>query len=94
MAANAGGGGAAPLGVPERVLWSYIVQIASALKTVHNSGAAVRNLDPNRIIVTGKNRVRIAGCGVMDVLAWDGGMQHAGYQVRTGKFSHRGGTYF
>ncbi|KAM0786094.1 hypothetical protein ACM66B_006905 [Microbotryomycetes sp. NB124-2] len=75
-----GGGGLQSLAVPERVLWSYIVQIASALKAVHNSGLAVRNLDPNRIIVTGKNRVRIAGCGVLDVLAWDGGMQHAGYQ--------------
>ncbi|KAK4052283.1 PAB-dependent poly(A)-specific ribonuclease subunit 3 [Microbotryomycetes sp. JL221] len=68
------------LGVPERILWSYIVQLASALKAVHNSGLAVRNFDPNRIIVTGKNRVRIAGCAVMDVLGWDGGMQHAGYQ--------------
>ncbi|KAK4048450.1 PAB-dependent poly(A)-specific ribonuclease subunit 3 [Microbotryomycetes sp. JL201] len=75
-----GGSGPLSLAVPERVLWSYIVQIASALKAVHNSGLAVRNLDPNRIIVTGKNRVRIAGCGALDVLAWDGGMQHAGYQ--------------
>lgn len=44
------------LPIPERLLWSYITQIANALKAVHSSGMALRGLDPSRIILTGKNR--------------------------------------
>jgi len=42
--------------IPERLLWSYITQIANAIKAVHSSGMALRGLDPSRIILTGKNR--------------------------------------
>jgi PAB-dependent poly(A)-specific ribonuclease subunit 3 len=42
--------------IPERLLWSYITQIANALKAVHSSGMALRGLDPSRILLTGKNR--------------------------------------
>ncbi|GAA5840330.1 hypothetical protein JCM11251_006697 [Rhodosporidiobolus azoricus] len=59
--------------LPERVLWSYIVQIASALKCVHNSGLAMRTVDVNRVLVTGKNRVRLGGASILDCLTWDGG---------------------
>lgn len=55
----------------ERVLWSYVTQIANALKAVHSSGLAVRNLDASKILLTGKNRIRLNGCGVWDVLAFD-----------------------
>lgn len=58
-------------GLIERVLWSYIVQLASVIKAVHHSGLAVRNLDPSRVIVTSKNRLRLAGSGILDVIAWD-----------------------
>jgi PAB-dependent poly(A)-specific ribonuclease subunit 3 len=68
--------------VPERVIWSYIVQIGSVIKAVHNSGLAVRTLEVSRVLVTGKNRVRVGGCGVLDVLAFDGGGAQGGYQVR------------
>lgn len=57
------------------------MQIGSVIKAVHNSGLAVRALDPNRVLVTGKHRVRLAGCAVLDVLQWDGGAQIAGHQV-------------
>lgn len=73
-------GGVGP-GVAERIVWSYIVQIGSVVKAVHNSGLAVRTLEPNRVLVTGKHRVRLAGCAVLDVLQWDGGAQIAGHQV-------------
>ncbi|KAL8291391.1 hypothetical protein RQP46_002369 [Phenoliferia psychrophenolica] len=73
---GAGGGG---IGLPERVLWSYVVQLGSAIKAVHSSGLAVRGLEANRVLVTGKNRVRIGGGGVLDVLAWDGSLA-GGYQ--------------
>ncbi|KAK8847561.1 hypothetical protein IAR55_005420 [Kwoniella newhampshirensis] len=57
--------------IPERVIWSYITQIANALKAIHNSNLAARNLDPSKVLVTGKNRIRLNGCGVLDVLAYD-----------------------
>lgn len=77
-----GGGGGGGAGLPERVLWSYIVQLGSTIKAVHNSGLALRTLEVNRVVVTGKNRVRVGGCGVMDVLAFDGGASQGGHQVR------------
>jgi PAB-dependent poly(A)-specific ribonuclease subunit 3 len=42
--------------LPETTLWSYITQISSALKAVHGSGLASRNIDASKILVTGKNR--------------------------------------
>ena len=57
--------------LPERVLWSYITQIANALKAIHTSGLAARNLDPSKVMITGKNRIRLNGCGILDVLAHD-----------------------
>lgn len=42
--------------LPERTLWSYIVQLASAIKRVHERGQAVRMLDVTKILVTGQNR--------------------------------------
>jgi PAB-dependent poly(A)-specific ribonuclease subunit 3 len=57
--------------VAEPVLWTYIVQIASALKAIHGSGLAARILDPSKILLTGKNRVRLNGCGVLDVVQFE-----------------------
>ena len=42
--------------LPERTLWSYIIQLASAIKKVHEKGQAVRMLDVTKILVTGQNR--------------------------------------
>lgn len=57
--------------IPERVIWSYVIQIANALKAVHSAGLAVRNLDASKILITGKNRLRINGVGILDVLGFD-----------------------
>ncbi|KAI0790951.1 kinase-like domain-containing protein [Abortiporus biennis] len=57
--------------IAERTLWSYIVQIASAIRTAHEAGLAVRVIDVNKIIVTDRNRIRIAACGLVDVLSFD-----------------------
>ncbi len=54
--------------VPEQALWSYMVQIASALKTIHGAGLAARSIDASKILVTSKNRIRLNACGVFDVL--------------------------
>lgn len=42
--------------IPENTLWSYITQISSALKAIHGSGLAARNIESSKILVTGKNR--------------------------------------
>lgn len=62
-------------------MWSYIVQLGSTIKAIHNSGMSIRGgLEVNRVLVTGKNRVRVGGAGVLDVLLWEGGAG-GGYQV-------------
>ena len=57
--------------IPEMVLWSYVTQIASALKTVHSHGLAARVVDITKIILTGKNRIRLNGCAVLDVVQYE-----------------------
>lgn len=57
--------------VPEAVLFSYFIQIANALRTIHAAGLAARVLDPSKILLTGKNRIRLNGCAVLDVVCYD-----------------------
>lgn len=42
--------------LPEATLWSYVIQIASGIKAVHDVGLAARVIDATKIIVTGNNR--------------------------------------
>ncbi|KAF8512098.1 hypothetical protein BU17DRAFT_96630 [Hysterangium stoloniferum] len=60
-----------PTPIPEAVLWTYITQIGNAIRTAHSLGLAVRMVDATKILLTGKNRVRIGSCGVGDVVAYD-----------------------
>jgi PAB-dependent poly(A)-specific ribonuclease subunit 3 len=55
----------------EQVLWSYVVQIASAIKAVHGNHLAVRCLDASKVILTEKNRVRLSACAVLDVVQFE-----------------------
>lgn len=57
--------------VPEPVLWGYVTQIASALKAIHTVGLAARVIEPSKILLTGKNRVRLNACAIMDVVQYD-----------------------
>ncbi|KAJ7075654.1 hypothetical protein B0H15DRAFT_941471 [Mycena belliarum] len=57
-----------PTQVPERTLWAYIVQLASAVKRVHDAGLALRMIDVTKVLVTSKNRLRVGSCGIVDVL--------------------------
>ncbi|KAH8811381.1 hypothetical protein F5884DRAFT_749766 [Xylogone sp. PMI_703] len=57
--------------VPEQVLWGYVVQIASAIKIVHGAGLAVRCMDASKILLTDKNRIRLNGCSVLDVVQFE-----------------------
>lgn len=57
--------------VAEQVLWGYIVQISAALKSVHASNLAVRCLEPSKVLITDKNRIRLSACAVLDVVHHD-----------------------
>ncbi|KAG5457790.1 MAG: hypothetical protein BJ554DRAFT_2113 [Olpidium bornovanus] len=43
-------------GLSEKVIWSYVTQIASAIKVTHAAGLALRTIEPSKILLTGKNR--------------------------------------
>lgn len=53
--------------IEERLIWSYVMQVANAIRAVHSANLAVRTIDPTKIILTGANRVRINACGILDV---------------------------
>ncbi|KAI5296587.1 PAB-dependent poly(A)-specific ribonuclease subunit 3 [Ascosphaera acerosa] len=61
----------APTHIPEQTLWSYVTQIASALKAIHSAGLAARIIDPSKILLTGKNRIRLSACAIHDVVQHD-----------------------
>uniref|UniRef100_A0A1A8FPZ2 PAN3 poly(A) specific ribonuclease subunit homolog n=1 Tax=Nothobranchius korthausae TaxID=1143690 RepID=A0A1A8FPZ2_9TELE len=57
--------------LPESLIWAYIVQLSSALRSIHTAGLACRVMDPSKILITGKTRLRVNCVGVFDVLTFD-----------------------
>ncbi|KAL7916324.1 kinase-like domain-containing protein [Trichoderma velutinum] len=57
--------------ITEQVLWGYISQIATALKSIHDNNLAARCVDASKIILTDKNRIRLNACSVLDVVHFD-----------------------
>lgn len=57
--------------VSENVIWAYIVQISNALKAIHTANLAARCLDPSKIILTDKNRIRLSACAILDVVQFE-----------------------
>lgn len=62
--------------IGEQTLWSYILQLVSALRAIHSAGLACRVIHPCKILLTGRNRLRINGVGIMDTLAADRKQPH------------------
>ncbi|PVG00079.1 hypothetical protein CPB86DRAFT_872085 [Serendipita vermifera] len=58
--------------IEEETMWSFIIQIANAMKNVHDRNLALRTIDATKILVTGKNRLRINCCGLIDLISPDG----------------------
>ncbi|CAI4230471.1 unnamed protein product [Auanema sp. JU1783] len=56
-------------GVIEGQLWSYVIQISSALRAVHASGLAARCLDLSKILVHGKSKILLGNCGFADLVS-------------------------
>ena len=59
--------------LPESLLWAYIVQLSSVIRTIHTAGLAVRSLDPTKILVTSRTRpsIRLNCCGIYDIVSFD-----------------------
>ncbi|KAK6627609.1 hypothetical protein RUM44_010087 [Polyplax serrata] len=57
--------------LPENLLWNYIIQITAAVRVIHGAGLACRTLDPSKIIISSRNRIRLSCTGVTDVLTPD-----------------------
>lgn len=57
--------------LPESTVWNYIVQLTSALRVIHAAGLACRTLDPSKILVTGRLRLRLSSLAIADVLSFD-----------------------
>ncbi|KHJ84488.1 hypothetical protein OESDEN_15797 [Oesophagostomum dentatum] len=58
-------------GVVEWLLWSYVIQLSSALRAVHANGLASRCVDLSKILVHGKSKILLNCGGVADLLAPD-----------------------
>lgn len=64
--------GLRPRPVTEPVLWAYLVQLVNALRAIHSAGlSAGASLNLSKIIITNENRIRLAACGVTDILHYD-----------------------
>lgn len=83
-AASGGGGGGGGLSggsgsslrqhaglLPESLIWAFVVQLSSVLRTIHAAGLACRSFEPSKILLMGKSRLRLNCCGIMDVLTFD-----------------------
>uniref|UniRef100_A0A8C4QRZ1 PAN2-PAN3 deadenylation complex subunit PAN3 n=1 Tax=Eptatretus burgeri TaxID=7764 RepID=A0A8C4QRZ1_EPTBU len=58
--------------LPESLIWAYVVQLSSALRTIHSVGLGCRVVHPSKILINGKTRLRINCVGIFDVLTFDG----------------------
>ncbi|KAI0403595.1 hypothetical protein F4802DRAFT_571202 [Xylaria palmicola] len=57
--------------VPEKVLWSYLVQLSSALRVIHKAKLAARCIDISKVILTDKNRIKLSACSILDVIHFE-----------------------
>ncbi|XP_043499031.1 PAN2-PAN3 deadenylation complex subunit PAN3 isoform X2 [Polistes fuscatus] len=58
--------------LPESVIWSYIIQLTAALRVIHAAGLAYRCLDPTKVLLTSRTRLRLSCVAIPDVVTFDG----------------------
>lgn len=61
--------------VTEDQLWSYTIQLATALRAIHGAGLICRGgaLDASKVLITSRGRIRLCAVGFLDVLHGDPG---------------------
>lgn len=59
--------------LPENLLWAYIVQLSSVIRTIHTAGLSVRSLDPTKVLLVSITRpnIRLNCCGIYDIVTFD-----------------------
>jgi PAB-dependent poly(A)-specific ribonuclease subunit 3 len=57
--------------ISEQVIWGYIVQVASAMKSVHAENLAIRCMNASKVVLTETNRIRFGACSILDVVHHD-----------------------
>ena len=55
----------------ESLIWTYVIQLTSALRHIHSAGLACRTLDPTKILVINKSRLLLNCGGIFDVITFD-----------------------
>ena len=69
---NKGLSGSRALGLlPEQVIWDYVIQLTSLIRTIHSANLACRILTSSRILIDHKSRIRLSGCGILDVIEFE-----------------------
>ncbi|XP_033328349.2 PAN2-PAN3 deadenylation complex subunit PAN3 [Megalopta genalis] len=58
--------------LPESVIWSYIIQLTAAVRVIHAAGLAYRCLDPTKVLLTSRTRLRLSCAAIPDVVTFDG----------------------
>ncbi|XP_035723493.1 PAN2-PAN3 deadenylation complex subunit PAN3-like [Vespa mandarinia] len=58
--------------LPESIIWSYIIQLTAALRVIHAAGLAYRCLDPTKVLLTSRTRLRLSCVAIPDVVTFDG----------------------
>ena len=57
--------------VAEKTMWSIVCQCVAGLRAAHDAGLSFHGVHATHVLVTGHNRVRFSGAGVLDVLESD-----------------------
>jgi PAB-dependent poly(A)-specific ribonuclease subunit 3 len=67
IAARTNASGNATL-INESVIWSLLMQILGGIRAVHDAGMACRDLNPSRLLISGRLRIRLACAGLIQAL--------------------------
>ncbi|XP_066910079.1 PAN2-PAN3 deadenylation complex subunit pan3-like isoform X1 [Clytia hemisphaerica] len=54
--------------MPERLIWSYVIQLTAAIRQIHSHGLSCRAIDPSKVLLIGNSRLRLNCPGILDVL--------------------------
>lgn len=54
--------------ITEDCLWNYTIQLLNAITEVNKLGLTIGPLDPSKIIISNKGRIRLSAVGIKDIL--------------------------
>jgi PAB-dependent poly(A)-specific ribonuclease subunit 3 len=61
-----------PKGLSEDILWAILIQLVSALRAIHAKGlSAAKQINGSKIIIVGKNRLRLSAGGIDELFKYD-----------------------